>query len=41
VDQRLDHYSLARLYSDVLNAPPLNRAANANSMSDAFGLPLN
>jgi phosphatidylinositol-3-phosphatase len=41
VDQRLDHYSLSRLYSDVLNAPPLNRAASANSMSDAFGLPLN
>lgn len=40
VDQRLDHYSLSRLYSDVVHAPPLNDAADAASMSDAFGLPL-
>lgn len=40
VDQRLDHYSLSRLYSDVVHAPALNRATSAVSMSDAFGLPL-
>ncbi|GAA5017191.1 alkaline phosphatase family protein [Terrabacter aeriphilus] len=36
----LDHYSLARLYSEVLGAPPLGRAATATSMASAFGLPL-
>lgn len=40
VGQRLDHYSLSRLYSDVVHATPLNRAASAASMSDMFGLPL-
>jgi phosphatidylinositol-3-phosphatase len=40
VDERLDHYSLSRLFSDVLHAPPLSQAANASSMSVAFGLPL-
>jgi hypothetical protein len=40
VGQRLDHYSLSRLYSDVVHAPPLGHAADAASMSDAFGLPL-
>ncbi len=40
VEQRLDHYSLSRLYSDVVHAPPLGHAASAASMSDAFGLPL-
>jgi hypothetical protein len=40
VDQPLDHYTLSRLYSDVVHAPPLDRAASAPSLSDAFGLPL-
>jgi phosphatidylinositol-3-phosphatase len=40
VDERLDHYSLSRLFSEVLHAPPLSQAANASSMSVAFGLPL-
>jgi hypothetical protein len=40
VTQRLDHYSLSRLYSDVVNAPRLNEAASAPSMSDAFDLPI-
>ncbi len=40
VDQRLDHYSLSRLYSSVVHAAPLGHAASAASMSDAFGLPV-
>ena len=40
VTRRLDHYSLSGLYSRVLSASPLNRAAAAPSMSDAFGLPV-
>jgi hypothetical protein len=40
VQQRLDHYSLSRLYSDIAHTRPLGRAASAASMSAAFGLPL-
>ncbi len=40
VTQPLDHYSLTRLYDDVLGAPYLANAASAPSMSKAFGLPL-
>ncbi len=40
VTQRLDHYSLARLYEDVVGAPHLANAATAPSLSAAFGLPL-
>jgi phosphatidylinositol-3-phosphatase len=40
VSRHLDHYSLARLYSDVLQVPRLEHAASAPSMSKAFGLPL-
>jgi phosphatidylinositol-3-phosphatase len=36
----LTHYSLARLYSEVLAAPPLGEAAAAPSMATAFGLDL-
>lgn len=41
VTERLDHYSLTRLYEDVVHAPYLAHARTAASMSDAFGLPLN
>lgn len=34
----LTHYSLARLYSEVLGAQPLGEAAAAPSMATAFGL---
>jgi acid phosphatase len=34
----LTHYSLARLYSEVLGAEPLGEAAAAPSMATAFGL---
>jgi acid phosphatase len=34
----LDHYSLSRLYSEVLGAPPLRRAATAASVATAFRL---
>jgi acid phosphatase len=34
----LTHYSLARLYSDVLGTAPLRLAAGAPSMASAFGL---
>jgi acid phosphatase len=37
---RLDHYSLTRLYEDVVHAPHLFQAAGAASMSNAFGLPV-
>jgi len=40
VDRRLNHYSLSRLLSEVVGARPLNDAARAASMSDAFGLPV-
>jgi acid phosphatase len=36
----LTHYSLARLYSEVLGAEPLGEAAGAPSMATAFGLEL-
>lgn len=36
----LTHYSLARLYSEVLAAKPLGEAAAAPSMASAFGLDL-
>ncbi len=38
VPGRLDHYSLARLYSEVLGATPLARARTAVSMTTAFRL---
>jgi acid phosphatase len=34
----LTHYSLARLYSEVLGAQPLGEAAADPSMATAFGL---
>lgn len=40
VGQRLSHYSLTRLYEDVLGVRHLNQAGTAASMSQAFGLPL-
>jgi hypothetical protein len=40
VTEGLDHYSLCGLYSDVLHAPRLGRAAAAPSMAKAFNLPL-
>ncbi len=40
VGQRLNHYSLTRLYEDVLHVPYRNQAASAASMSTAFGLPV-
>jgi acid phosphatase len=40
VTQRLDHYSLTRLYEDVAKVPRLAKARTATSMSDAFGLPV-
>ena len=36
----LSHYSLARLYSEILAAEPLGEAAAAPSMATAFGLDL-
>ena len=36
----LTHYSLARLYSEVLGAEPLGEARSAASMATAFGLEL-
>ncbi len=36
----LTHYSLARLYSEILGAGPLGEAASAPSMATAFGLQL-
>jgi len=38
VDTRLSHYSLTRLYDEVLGAPYLRRARRAPSMATAFGL---
>ncbi len=40
VSQRLDHYSLTRLYDEVIGAPNLAKAASAPSMAHAFGLPV-
>lgn len=40
VGRRLDHFSLTRLYEDVLGVPHLSHAGAAASMSRAFGLPL-
>lgn len=40
VRRRLTHYSLTRLYEDVLGARHLGHAATAPSMSDAFRLPV-
>jgi phosphatidylinositol-3-phosphatase len=40
VRRRLTHYSLTRLYEDVLGARYLGRASGAPSMSRAFRLPL-
>jgi acid phosphatase len=40
VRRRLTHYSLTRLYEDVLGARHLGRAAGAPSMSRAFRLPI-
>lgn len=34
----LTHYSLARMYGEVLGTPPLREAAKAPSMMTAFGL---
>jgi hypothetical protein len=38
VGQRLTHYSLTRLYDDVLGLPYLRKAKGAPSMTDAFGI---
>jgi len=38
VSSRLDHYSLSRLYSEVLGAQPLARARSAPSLVSAFHL---
>ena len=40
VTSPLDHYSLSRLYSEVLGAPPLRKAASAPSIVTAFNLGL-
>lgn len=40
VTAALDHYSLTRLYDDVIGAPPLRGAAGAASLSAAFGIPV-
>lgn len=39
-DSYLTHYSLSRLYGEVLGAPYLGEAADAPSMAEAFGLPV-
>jgi acid phosphatase len=39
-DAPLTHFSLARLYEDVLGVPRLREAASARSLSRAFGLRL-
>lgn len=38
VSSPLDHYSLARLYAEVLGVPPLQQARSAPSIVSAFGL---
>ena len=40
VSTPLTHYSLTRLYEDVVGTPHLNNAVGAPSMSSAFGLPM-
>ena len=40
VRDRLTHYSLTRLYDEVLGAPHLRKARRAPSMAAAFGLPV-
>jgi acid phosphatase len=40
VTTALNHYSLLRLYDQVLGAPLLRNAASAPNMATAFGLPL-
>lgn len=40
VDRPLTHYSLSRLYSEVLGTAPLREARSAASMAKAFGLTL-
>jgi acid phosphatase len=37
VSRRLDHYSLTRLYDNLIGAPYLGNAARAASLSEAFG----
>lgn len=41
VSTPLTHYSLSRLYSDTLGAPPLNKAAKAPDLAAAFNLSIN
>jgi acid phosphatase len=36
----LNHYSLTKLYSEVVGASPLRNGANARSLSSSFGLPM-
>ncbi|WP_246415938.1 alkaline phosphatase family protein [Nocardioides luti] len=40
VDTPLTHYSLTRLYDEVLGVAPLRAARRAPSMAQAFGLPV-
>ena len=40
VTAALNHYSLLRLYDQVLGAPLLRNAATASNMATAFGLPI-
>ncbi|MDQ3155164.1 MAG: hypothetical protein M3Q98_00310 [Actinomycetota bacterium] len=40
VNTMLTHHGMTRLYEDVVGAPYLHAAANAPSISDAFGLPV-
>jgi len=40
VNTHLDHFSVARLYDEVLGLPPLRAAASASSMARAFGIPV-
>jgi len=40
VSTPLTHYSLSRLYSEVVGAPPLRQAASAPDLAAAFHLPL-
>lgn len=40
VTRRLDHYSLTRLYDDILGVPRLRSAKEASSMTRAFRVPV-
>jgi acid phosphatase len=40
VDRRLDHFSITRLYAEVLGEEPLRQAAQAPSLAEAFHLPV-